>query len=116
MLERSGAHVTIVENGQLAIDALCHEQSAANGLLLPPPFDLVILDMHMPVLDGYGAARRLRELGCELPIVALTAHAMAGAEAACLAAGCTAYLQKPIDRRALNEAIAQHLEKTSTQA
>ncbi|MBX3403641.1 MAG: response regulator [Phycisphaeraceae bacterium] len=90
-LTRAGADVHLVENGQEAIHQFAAH--AASGT----PFDLLLLDMQMPVMDGYEAARALRGMGNEIPILALTAHALVGAETDCLSAGCTAYLSKPVD-------------------
>jgi signal transduction histidine kinase/CheY-like chemotaxis protein len=93
LLERAGAGVVLHENGQRALDALDPGD---------PP-DLVLMDMQMPEVDGYAATRELRARGFVCPIVAVTAHAMAGDREGCLEAGCDDYLSKPIDRAGLYE-------------
>lgn len=105
LLRKAGADVTIVANGQLA----CEEAMAA--VERDQPFDVILMDMQMPVLDGYDATRHLRADGYERPIVALTAHAMEGDEAKCLAAGCDAYLTKPIERTRFLTALAGYIRR-----
>jgi PAS domain S-box-containing protein len=104
VLERAGAEVTVVENGDLAVQAALAAKQAQN------PFDLVLMDMQMPVKDGYEAARELRTLGYHGLIVALTAHAMTGDRQTCLAAGCDDYLTKPIAPRILVESVRRMMK------
>jgi CheY-like chemotaxis protein len=102
ILERAGATVTTVENGNDACEL------ATQHLADDAAFDLVIMDMQMPRLDGYRAARRLREEGFTSPIIALTAHTMPGDQEKCLAAGCNDYSPKPIERVQFLALITQH--------
>ena len=98
-----GAEVTLVENGQQALDAL------ATGA-----FDLVLMDMQMPVLDGLEATRRLRAGGgpnADIPVLALTANVMEGHRQACEAAGMDGHIAKPIDARLLLAAVMSALEE-----
>jgi PAS domain S-box-containing protein len=95
------ADVTIADNGQMAVDLVLAAEDAGD------PFHVVLMDMQMPVLDGYGATQKLRESGFAGTIVALTAHAMGGDREKCLAAGCNDYSMKPIDRASLYRVIAR---------
>ncbi|HHQ4764790.1 hybrid sensor histidine kinase/response regulator [Aeromonas veronii] len=70
--------------------------------------DLILMDMRMPLMDGLEATRRLRELGCTMPIVALTANAMAEDKACCLAQGMDDFLAKPITLSRLRECLQRH--------
>jgi len=114
-LRRAGAEVIVTENGREALETLTIDRTATGRLRDPAPVDLVLMDMQMPEIDGYTAARRLRQMGCRLPIIALTAHAMTGDRAQCLAAGCNDYAAKPIGYRALIELICNQLHAPSTQ-
>jgi two-component system CheB/CheR fusion protein len=94
-LERQGATVTQAEDG-----------AEARKLGLSGTYDLVLLDIQMPYLDGYGVCQQLRAAGVSFPVVALTAHAMQGVRESCLKAGFTDVLTKPISFRQLVEAVS----------
>ena len=89
VLEKTGMKIVLAENGQLALDLLQKEDD----------IDLVLMDIMMPVMDGYEAMRRIRknERTAEMPIIALTAKAMPEDRAKCLQAGANDYLTKPVD-------------------
>jgi len=97
-LRDAGAVVFSAEDGKIAVDMV-----ATN------PFDLILMDMQMPVMDGYAATTELRRKGLKTPIIALTAYAMAEDRARCLASGCDDYLSKPVNEELLLKTVNQHL-------
>ena len=104
LLESAGARVVIVENGKLVLaEALSASDSDSSS-----SYDLVLMDMQMPVMDGYQATRQLRNTGYNLPIIALTAYALETDQQKCLDAGCDDYLAKPVDRVELIATISRH--------
>ncbi|HTN77061.1 MAG TPA: response regulator, partial [Pirellulaceae bacterium] len=105
LLTKAGAQVDVAENGQVACEMLA--AAAKRG----EPYDLMISDMQMPVLDGYDAVRRLRVEGYKLPIIAITAHAMHGEREKCLLAGCDEYASKPINRQQLMSLVGGYLAR-----
>ncbi len=96
VLRKAGAVVKIVGDGVAAV-----EEAKTDA------YGVVLMDMQMPELDGYGATSKLRQLGYMRPIVALTAHAMAGDRERCEGAGCDDYLTKPIERSKLIHVVAR---------
>jgi len=104
LLGKLGLRANVVADGQEALRAL---ESI--------PYSLVLMDCHMPVMDGYEAARRIRRSGlpaCDLPIIAMTAHALADARDLCLESGMNDYLSKPVSLTALARALQQWLPAT----
>ncbi len=116
LLEKAGADVVIAQNGQEAVDKVLAAQTREENARQAPdqPFDLILLDIQMPVMDGYEAARRLRKGGFTGPIIALTAHAMPQDVRRCTEVGCDFHLSKPIDRDTLLGTIARFLASTSS--
>lgn len=97
-LKRLGIEPKIVGNGQLALQAVARED-----------FDLIFMDMQMPVMDGYTATHTLRKNGKTVPIVALTAYAMEKDDQKCYAAGCDDYMSKPMNRQKLVKILEKYL-------
>ncbi|MCO6454955.1 MAG: response regulator [Pirellulaceae bacterium] len=101
-LRKAGATVDVAENGLVAIERTVEAAQAGEA------FDVILMDMQMPVMDGYTATRRLREQGYAGTIIAMTAHAMESDRQKCLAAGCDDYIAKPLDMQRLLRLIARY--------
>jgi CheY-like chemotaxis protein len=108
LLRRRGLEVEISDNGS---DGFQQAMAAAGS---DRAFDLILLDMYMPIQDGFTTARKLKEAGNTAPVVALTASAMAEDQRRCLDAGCDAYLAKPIDNALLDALLLSYLEMAPT--
>ncbi len=106
-LEKAGAKVTTAEDGQQGIDASMAARDRGE------PFDLVVMDMQMPNVDGMHAVAELRSAGIEWPIIALTADAMKGDRDKYLNTGCDDYLAKPIDQMKLVSMVAKYTQVVS---
>jgi len=105
ILLRTGLRVDEAENGELALQKTLAARDAGR------PYDIVFMDMQMPVMDGYESTRRLRQAGYLRPIVALTSHSMAGERKRCLDAGCDEYMTKPLDRLVLVQMLGRFLPR-----
>ncbi len=103
VLRKAGAEVVVAENGRLAADKALAAVDAGE------PFDLILMDMQMPELDGCAATAELRTAGYARPIVALTAHAMESDRSKCLDAGCNDFITKPVDRTKLLRLAARYM-------
>lgn len=94
LLARRGFEVVLAPGGQEGVDLAQSEQP-----------DLILMDMNMPVLDGWEATRQIRKLGITSPVISMTAHAMDGDRERALEAGCTDYHSKPVEMDKLLEQI-----------
>lgn len=97
-LNKKGVKVDLANNGQEGLDKANHHQ-----------YDLILMDMQMPLLDGYATTEALRKSGNETPIVALTARAMKEDRDRCLKVGCNDYMTKPIDPPSFFSTISAHI-------
>jgi CheY-like chemotaxis protein len=95
VLRKAGAEVTVADNGEIAY------YLATAALEAGSPFDVILMDIQMPIMDGYEATQKLRSAGYREPIIALTANAMAGDREKCVDVGCDDYISKPIDPKKL---------------
>lgn len=101
VLSKCGLEVVCVDGGAAALNAVMAEE-----------FDLILMDMHMPIQDGYEATAALREFGLRVPIIAVTASAVDTALDRCLAVGCNAYIRKPFEIDRLCETVAAQLDSS----
>lgn len=103
LLSSAGCDVQQAVNGEQAVSRVEGAQQQNK------PFDLIVMDVQMPVKDGLSATRELRRRGCTVPIIALTAQTMLGERQRCLEAGCNEHLGKPLQPGQLYSAVSQHL-------
>ena len=104
MLEPLGLKVSVVGNGREAVYAVLGQQQTDR------PFDIILMDMQMPVMDGYEATRTIRHQQIRTPIIALTAYAMAEDQARCHEAGCDLFVAKPVNRAHLVATLGEAWE------
>jgi PAS domain S-box-containing protein len=100
ILEKKGFRVDVVDNGRKAIEKVTENK-----------YDIILMDLQMPVMDGIEAAKELRLLGIDIPIIALTADALSGVKEKCLAAGMNDYISKPIVPEKMIEIISNWLKE-----
>jgi PAS domain S-box-containing protein len=110
LLQEAGASSESAMNGQAGVERALEAERAGT------PFDAILMDMNMPVVDGFEATRRLVQAGLSSPIIALTALALRGDEERCRAAGCAAYVGKPIVPSVFFDTLAKHVRAAPAQA
>ena len=106
---RQGLRAILADTQDMSVAGEAENGVRALQMARGGDYDVVLMDVNMPVMDGYTATRMLRERGCTLPVLALTANAMKGFEHQIEAAGFTGYLTKPVDIDALLAELAAHL-------
>jgi two-component system sensor histidine kinase/response regulator len=111
LLEGAGATVDIANNGREAVEILCAPAH-------PPRYDVVLMDLQMPEMDGFQATARIRDDArfARLPIIAMTAHATLEERQRCLAAGMNDHVAKPVDPAALFETVGRHVQVSDISA
>jgi PAS domain S-box-containing protein len=110
ILQRMNLDVAVAENGRVACE------KAAESIAKGSPFDVILMDIQMPEMDGYEAVRCLRERDWRGPIIALTAHAMADDRDKCLDAGCDDYVTKPMTAAELRRVLGQYLQLAASES
>ncbi len=103
MLKKTGVHLDMAENGRSGVERALENK-----------YDLVLMDIQMPEMDGYEAIKTLTDQGYDVPVVALTAHAMKGDRERCIKAGFTDYICKPVTRQALLNCLERYTGEHST--
>ncbi len=97
-LRKTSAKILWAKDGQEAID-----------MFKENTIDLVLMDLQLPILDGYTATKEIKKINQEVPVIAQTAHVMSGEREKCLEAGCDDYLAKPIRLQILMETLSKYL-------
>ena len=110
LLRKAGAEVSVAENGQVAVDLALAAKQADRA------FDIILMDIQMPVMDGHEATRQLRKAGHTNPIIALTANTMTENHEKCIEAGCDDYMTKPFTPSTLVAVVAKHLPREPLQS
>jgi len=103
LLNKLGLHVTTVENGRRAVEEASQQA-----------FDMIFMDIQMPVMDGHEATRLIRKKGITTPIIAVTANTSRSERNECLRVGCDDYVPKPICNEVLIRAIHKHMPEGSS--
>ena len=103
VLRKAGAEVSVAENGEVAIDLALAAKQAGSA------FDIILMDIQMPVMDGHEATRQLRKAGYTNTIIALTANATTEDRQKCPDVGCNDYITKPFNISTFVTVLARHL-------
>lgn len=111
ILRKAGLQVDIASDGQEAVQRVLQQMDAA----AEPPYDLILMDMLMPRMDGFQATRRLRQAGYQGPILAITGLTESYSCPKCLEAGCNEYLAKPLEREKLLTVLAKYLQASQAE-
>ncbi len=99
-LRKTNAKILWAKDGREAIEMF------QNNII-----DLVLMDLQLPILDGYSATREIKKINASIPVIAQTAHVMSGEREKCLEAGCDDYLAKPIRLQILMDTLSKYLNK-----